>query len=211
MCVSGWGLEGDIFLPASASALEAAPTFNRHERSRYHPFFFFLFFHLSSPCSSSPFLRCTSNPSISWPRSTLCPPHLFSTRLFCRLFRATLFTWCGGSHLWGCHDDGHVSMVFIRPAAGCCADLKWHSLDGLHFSLFFLLYILIPISWAICCASPYHHHHHGLHYLSSHSEIWAMRLFISIIQTCQSNLPLNLMPLIHSIDLRCFKRELTPK
>lgn len=47
VCVSGLGLEQDIFLAASASALEAAPTFNRHEGSLCHPFFF-------------PFVRCLS-------------------------------------------------------------------------------------------------------------------------------------------------------
>lgn len=41
VCVSGLGLERDLFLSASASALEAEPTFNRHERSLCHPFFFF--------------------------------------------------------------------------------------------------------------------------------------------------------------------------
>lgn len=97
VCVSGLGLERDLFLPASASALEAAPTFNRHKRSLCQPFFFpfcsasFIF---PSPtfCPLHHPPPHASNPAISRPRSTLCPPHLFFTHPVHTSFRATLFT-----------------------------------------------------------------------------------------------------------------------
>lgn len=48
-----------------------------------------------------------------------------------------------GSHRRGCHDNGGHAEC---GRAGCRADVKWHSPDGLHFSLFSLLHILSPIS-----------------------------------------------------------------
>lgn len=87
---------------------------------------------------------------------------------------------------WACERGLRQSC---RPS--CCADLKGHSLDGHHLSLFsYLCIFVIPVSWTICCSSPYHHHHHSLHCLSCSPEIWAMGLFTGIIQTGdQSNMP----------------------
>lgn len=166
VCVSGEGLEGDLL-----------------SRQRQHS---------TGTNLSSIFLFCLTFPP---PPSFITREHLIrlsldleATFVLLLCFSLVSPSRCSGqpclpdvgsssqglSWRWPCEHALRQSS-----GAGCRADLKWHSLDGFHFSLFSLLYILVPISWAICCVSPYHRRR-GLHCLSSCSGIWAT----IIIQTC---------------------------
>lgn len=119
VCVSGWGLEGDILLPVFASALEAAPTFNRHNCSLRHPFLFFSLLDVQCLQFSPPpsFLKHLIPPSLD-----LEAPFVLLIVFFSFLFHTSLLHIASGnlvylmwgSRHWGCHDDGRASTALIR-------------------------------------------------------------------------------------------------
>lgn len=144
MYVSGFGFQGD---DASASALEA-----RQQARALPPSSFFFQFFFCSPSLIFPVLLRLPPSSLTH----LIPPSPDLEAPFVLLICfSPVSSACHsgqpclpdagalGSHRRGCHDNGGHAEC---GRAGCRADMKWHSPDGLHFSLFSLLHILIPIS-----------------------------------------------------------------
>lgn len=127
--------------------------------NRHHPMCLCPYNSSSPPSILSPSRHThLNNPTVSQPSTTLYSFVFFLS--FIPLFFSATHVVRGNLVylLWissqGCHGDSNARWRLCQISrAGCRVDLECHCLVGLHFSKPLLLYILIPLSCAICSAT----------------------------------------------------------